>query len=152
MTRWQKYFSWQWRNKILMTFQQKSSENIGQLWFFWVLDAKKCFDTRKERLQTRSKLRVLLILSWVCQNISKRLKLNRPRLRSLSLLFRTRFSIAWSIEFYIMVTSQSDCCISVIHVPTSIYLDTRIFVLKVSGYSSNESSSTNWDKYGINRW
>ena len=39
------------------------------------------------------------IFSEVCQNISKCRKLNRPQLRLLSIVFRTWFSTAWSIEF-----------------------------------------------------
>ena len=38
---------------------------------YWVLDTLKCFDTRKKILET---------LSFVYQNISACLKLNRPRL------------------------------------------------------------------------
>ena len=52
------------------------------------------FDTRKESLQTRSEALVFLIISSVYQNISESLKLNRPRLRSLSIVYRTWLSTA----------------------------------------------------------
>ena len=53
---------------------------------------------------------------WVCQNICKCLKLNRPRLRLLSIVFRTWLSTAVSIEFQTMAARQSDRWISVNHV------------------------------------
>ena len=57
------------------------------------------FDTRKffrNVWKHETKLK-----SLVCQNISKCLKLNRPRLRTLSFVLRTWFPTAWSTEFCI---------------------------------------------------
>ena len=56
---------------------------------------------------------VFLIFSWVCQIISKCLKLSRPWLVSVSNVFRTWFSKAWSVEFW-------DCWMSINHVLTDI--------------------------------
>ena len=121
-----------------------------------VLDAHKCFDTRKESW-------VFLILSWVCQNIFRCVTLNRQWFRSFSFVFGTWFSTAWSIEFYIMITSLSDCWISVNHalnfsslydpVPVQTWtVDLRhLEYLKETNYpvpcfQSSDSTSENWKK------
>ena len=64
-------------------------------------DTLKCFETRRENLETRSGAECL--------------KLNRLR-RSLSIVFRTWFAITILTEIQTTATDQSDCWISVNHV------------------------------------
>ena len=58
---------------------------------------QKYFDIRKESLGTQAKLGVFDIFLSVSK-CRKYLKLDKLLLRSISIVFRTRFSTAWSIK------------------------------------------------------